>query len=95
MSKLAAAFRTAVLKLFKQNHVPVQRFKDLKRLLAFSPAKVAGVGLAKQWHDTDFLIATLFNLPHSLMQLKCSPKPARSRAYMALWEPIFPFRNSP
>ena len=95
MSKLTAAFRTAVLKLFKQNHVPVQRFKDLKRLLAFSPAKVAGVGLAKQWHDTDFLIATLFNLPHSLMQLKCSPKPARSRAYMALWEPIFPFRNSP
>ena len=60
------SFRAAVLKLFTENHAPVQRFKDLKRLLAFSPAKVAGVGLAKQWHDSDFLIATLFNLPHSL-----------------------------
>ena len=93
MSKLSAAFRSAVLKLFKENRIPVQRFQKLKRLLVFSTAKVAGVGLVKKWHDVDFLIATFFNLPHCLLQLRCSPKPARSNAYMTLWEPIFPFRN--
>ena len=84
MSKLSAAFRSAVLKLFKENRIPVQRFQKLKRLLAFSTVKVAGVGLVKKWHDADFLIATLFNLPHCLLQLRCSPKPARSNAYMTL-----------
>ena len=47
MSKLSAAFRSAVLKLFKENHIPVHRFQKLKRLLVFSTAKVAGVLVAE------------------------------------------------
>ena len=89
MKKLSGNFRAAVVKLFKENHIPIQRFSSTKRLAAFSAAKASGVGIAKQWHNPDFLLATLFNLPQSLFQ-QGSYNPKTSGC-MSMWSPMFPF----
>ena len=89
MKKLSGNFRAAVVKLFKENHIPTQRFSSTKRLAAFSAAKASGVGIAKQWHNPDFLLATLFNLPQSLLQ-QGSYNPKTSGC-MSTRSPIFPF----
>ena len=42
----------------------------------FSELCCPGARLAKQWHDVDFLLGILFNLPQSMPEAKCNPNPA-------------------